>query len=135
MAKKGATTESEQRKLANLKPFKKGESGNPKGRPVGSRNVSTVLKEILGQIAPDVIKNTKFVKEFCKINKSVTNADAVAARILYEALVAGESWAIKELMERTEGKATQGVELSGPDGGAMEVMLVIPKANDADTDS
>lgn len=30
----------------NLKPFEPGQSGNPKGRPVGSRNRSTVLREL-----------------------------------------------------------------------------------------
>lgn len=32
----------------NLIKFKKGESGNPKGRPVGSKNRSTIAKKWLG---------------------------------------------------------------------------------------
>lgn len=31
----------------NLIPFKKGESGNPSGRPKGRRNTKTILKEFL----------------------------------------------------------------------------------------
>ena len=31
----------------NLKPFKKGEVTNPNGRPKGSRNRSTIVKELL----------------------------------------------------------------------------------------
>ena len=31
----------------NLKPFKKGQSGNPKGRPKGSKNRSTIIKKWL----------------------------------------------------------------------------------------
>lgn len=31
-------TEGKQKSVCNLKPFKKGQSGNPKGRPKGSRN-------------------------------------------------------------------------------------------------
>jgi len=31
----------------NLKHFNKGESGNPNGRPKGSRNRSTIVKELL----------------------------------------------------------------------------------------
>jgi hypothetical protein len=31
----------------NLIPFKKGQSGNPKGRPVGSKNRSTIAKKWL----------------------------------------------------------------------------------------
>jgi hypothetical protein len=32
---------------ANLKPFKKGQSGNPKGRPKGSRDYKTLIDEAL----------------------------------------------------------------------------------------
>jgi len=31
----------------HLNQFKEGESGNPNGRPKGSRNLSTILKEML----------------------------------------------------------------------------------------
>ena len=31
-------------KLDNLKPYKKGESGNPKGYPIGKKNRSTVAR-------------------------------------------------------------------------------------------
>ena len=34
-------------KLDNLKPFEEGKSGNPNGRPKGSRNRSTIVKELL----------------------------------------------------------------------------------------
>jgi hypothetical protein len=34
----------------NLKPFSKGQSGNPNGRPVGSLNAKTILQKYLGII-------------------------------------------------------------------------------------
>ena len=34
-------------KLDNLKPFEQGESGNPNGRPKGSRNRSTIARQWL----------------------------------------------------------------------------------------
>ncbi|MER0170362.1 MAG: hypothetical protein DU489_07110 [Nitrosomonas sp.] len=37
--------------IANLKPFKKGQSGNPKGRPVGARDRRTVIWEAMKRIA------------------------------------------------------------------------------------
>lgn len=37
--------------IANLKPFKKGQSGNPAGRPVGARDRRTVIWEALKRIA------------------------------------------------------------------------------------
>src|SRR6478672_3641852 len=33
-----SVTDSTEKKLRNLKPFKQGQSGNPKGRPKGARN-------------------------------------------------------------------------------------------------
>lgn len=33
--------------IRNLKPFKKGQSGNPKGRPVGRRNFETIFMTAL----------------------------------------------------------------------------------------
>lgn len=108
----------------NLKPFKPGQSGNPKGKPKGAKNVSTILREMLQNLAPDLVVDKDFIKQFCKTlkgkaRKQITNADAQAARILYEALVNGEQWAIKELLDRTEGKARQTVELGGADGGPI----------------
>jgi hypothetical protein len=117
MSKRDAKTGNEQGKVGKGKPpvetrFKTGVSGNPNGRPIGSRNVSTILKEMLDQIAPDSIIDSKFVKEFCKLNKQATNAHATAARILYEGIVKGESWALKEISDRTEGKPNQKVEIT-----------------------
>jgi hypothetical protein len=109
-------------------PFQEGKSGNKekvfssenqpanRGRKKGSRNVSTILREMLEKIAPDEVINTKFVKEFCKGKKRVTISDAIAARLINEGLIKGESWAIKELMDRTEGRATERHELTGKNG-------------------
>jgi hypothetical protein len=112
-------------KPENVEPhkFKPGQSGNPAGKPKGAKRVSTVLKELLEKLAPGAVVDAKFVAEFCKGRKRVTNADAAAARLLYEALVKGEPWAMKELIDRTEGKATQPVELGGAEGGPLKVLV------------
>jgi hypothetical protein len=39
--------EMNQNKYPNLKPWKAGQSGNPAGRKVGSKNVSTIIRELL----------------------------------------------------------------------------------------
>lgn len=96
-------------KLGNR--FKPGESGNPAGKPPGAKRVSTVLREMMERVAPREIKNTEFVKEFCKGRKKVTIADALAARLLTAALIEGESWAVREILDRLEGKAPQSIDI------------------------
>ncbi len=39
----------------NLKPWKKGQSGNPTGRKPGSKNVSTIVRKLLEQNAVEEI--------------------------------------------------------------------------------
>jgi|GEM_PF-1549011 len=91
--------------------FAPGESGNPNGRPAGSKNLSTILREMLQQIAPEAVIDARFVKEFCKGKKQITVADALAARLLMAAIVEGEGWAIREIGDRTEGKPAQKIDL------------------------
>lgn len=97
---------------ANLKSYQKGQSGNPGGRPRGSRNVSSVLATLLAEIAPDIVVDASFVRDISKGLKKATIADAAAARLVYEAVVNGQSWALREVLDRTEGRATQAIEIS-----------------------
>ena len=46
---------------------------------------------------------------------------ALAKKVVQLAAVKGEVAAIKEVTDRMEGRAMQAVELSGPDGGAVEI--------------
>jgi hypothetical protein len=109
-------------KVENLKPFKKGQSGNPSGRPKGSKNISTILTEMLRKIFPEaeidlgLVDNALLSQIVGK--RKLTNADAIAARMIFEALK-GEAWAAKELLDRTEGKVTEKHEHSNPDGTAL----------------
>ncbi len=87
----------------NLKPFPKGVSGNPAGRPKGVKNISHYLKKISKKRieVKDPITKKLMKKEI---------AEAVALKIIQLAL-AGELYAIREMLDRTEGKAIQKQEL------------------------
>jgi Family of unknown function (DUF5681) len=60
--------------------FKKGQSGNPKGRPKGSTNFLTILEQELGQ---SVVVNENGKK------KSITRLQAMVKRMVAGALQGG----------------------------------------------
>lgn len=49
----------------------------------------------------------------------------MAAEKLLDLAASGESWAVRELGDRLDGKPTQQTELSGPNGGAIETVSKI----------
>lgn len=102
------TTESseakKQKRLANLKPWKPGQSGNPSGRP--KRNpISDALREIMEEIDPRTKK--------------------LIARRLADALVkkalAGDVKAAALIGDRVEGKVP--IRVAGHDGGPIKTEL------------
>jgi hypothetical protein len=95
--------------------FKKGQSGNPKGRPRGSRSVATILHKILGEKVS--------VREGDKV-WLISNMEAVVRRLTMKA-IKGEQNAIKtvlalaketdQLEDRPESRSIT-VEFVSPDG-------------------
>lgn len=93
--------------------FKPGNRANPGGRPKG-RSITALLNKILDEKVPGSDK---------------TIGEMVARQLIRQAM-GGKNDAIKELLDRTEGKATQKVEgeLTGditvrfhhPDGSVVE---------------
>jgi hypothetical protein len=79
----------------NLKPFPKGLSGNPGGRPKKTP-LSDACRELLNKPATDDPAGR-------------TNAELIAERLVAKA-VAGDIRAAQELADRAEGKARQSIE-------------------------
>ena len=78
---------------ADLIPFKKGQSGNPKGRPKGSKNRSTIIKEILSLMVKKVDTDGKAEwqsKEYLMVealvNKAIDKGDVNAFNAIYNNL-------------------------------------------------
>lgn len=96
-------------KIENLTPhqFKPGESGNPKGRPKG-KSLTTILSNMLDSKIE--IKNPLTNKK-----ERVSIAEGLAIKLIYNGLSKGKNniQAIKEIMDRTEGKALQNIVLEG----------------------
>jgi hypothetical protein len=102
------------KRLKNLKPFKKGQSGNLKGRPKGSKNLSKVLKECgnteVSGIDP-ILK--KKVKKTCNEWLCIK---------LYATGMKGNVQAAKLIFERQEGKVAENMNIKINDSAQMEAI-------------
>jgi len=79
--------------------WKKGESGNPKGRVTGSGGREKLISDRLRVHLKRPWKGRDDKEE-------MTNADRIA-EVLIEAATNGEPWAISQVFDRIEGKPTQ----------------------------
>jgi len=86
----------------NLIPFKKGQSGNPGGRKSGSKNRSTIVKDIFNSISvldtfkfddlkakfPHIENNMpiEYLMTLIQVNKAIFNADTKAYKVLMDSL-------------------------------------------------
>ena len=94
------------------RPFKKGKSGNPGGRP----KMIGPLRELARQHAPAAIK---------ELARLATKAKSETARVV----------AIRELLDRGYGKPTQfvgGDENAGPINNHIRVSFVKPDGTETD---
>jgi hypothetical protein len=72
-------------KNSNLKPWKPGQSGNPTGRKVGSKNISTIVRELLEQDADERLLVSSHIADLTR-GKPTCNAQAIALAMLKKAL-------------------------------------------------
>jgi hypothetical protein len=85
--------------------FKKGQSGNPKGRPKKLPHLEELLADILGED-----------------KEGITAAEAIL-RALRAKATKGDIRAAEVLLERAYGKAKQGIELSGTNEGPIQIII------------
>ena len=98
--------------------FLPGVSGNPAGKPPGTKHLTTKLFEYLQKVAKD--KNGDPDPE------QKTYADKLIERILVETVGKGNSSLIQMIYERIDGKPDQGINLnmSGELKTGDDVMLI-----------
>lgn len=107
------------RKPPKGRPFEKGKSGNPAGRPVGALGRATHLRRYLE--ATFVDKDGKVRQQpFDLEGPPLTVAEAVDAALVARAL-AGDTTAIKEIKDTMHGKIKEVHEIVPPDVTESEV--------------
>lgn len=89
-------------KLKNLKPFEKGESGNPAGRPKGSKNRSTIARRWL-----EVNQNLK--NPLTGESETMSQEDLMTLALIKKARE-GDVSAYKALMDSGYGAPLQQIE-------------------------
>ena len=89
-------------KLENLKPFEKGESGNPNGRPKGAKNRSTIAKYWLEV-------NQKLKNPLTNQEETMSQEDLMTLALIKKARE-GDVTAYKALMDSGYGAPLQQVE-------------------------
>jgi hypothetical protein len=89
-------------KLDNLKPFEAGESGNPAGRPKGSRNRSTIAKHWLEV-------NQSLKNPLTGIEETMSQEDLMTLALIKKARE-GDVNAYKALMDSGYGSPIQQID-------------------------
>jgi len=88
------------KKHKNLKPWKPGQSGNPAGRKPGSKNVSTIVRELLEQDVIDGVLGGIPLSQSIK-SKSTTYSQAMVLVMIQKALD-GDVRAVRWLADRED---------------------------------
>ena len=104
----------------NLKSWKPGQSGNPKGRPVGTISLTATIKEVASWPVPkELVANYK--RLFPNLPDNATCVQVLAVRCIIKALdvKTGDIMA-KEIWERLDGKVP--FPISGdPNGSQIQI--------------
>ena len=88
------------KKYPNLNPWKPGQSGNPNGRKPGSKNVSTIVRELLEQDANENLLTRNNIADLAN-GKPTSYAQAIVLAMLRKALE-GNVQAVCWLAEQQE---------------------------------
>jgi hypothetical protein len=98
-SKKSANNQPKPNPVPNNKPFPKGVSGNPNGRPKGLRNRSTIVREWLET-------NYKKVNPITGQNETLQIQDHLVISLIGKALK-GDVQAFRELFDSGHGKVSE----------------------------
>jgi hypothetical protein len=100
----------------NLKSFKKGQSGNPNGRPKGSLNRSTIAKKWLEVLSQEELEDGQV--------KWLSNEEAMTLALIRKARN-GDVNAYKALMDSAYGTAKDTVDINSNEKRSIDFKHLI----------
>jgi|SRR3990167_4584365 len=95
--------EGKKKRLANLRPIKKGEIRNPTGRPSKDRCLTSIIKAMLPEKCGLLDKNGIVIQKTWR---------EILAEATMRLAVKGNSTALKEVWDRIDGKQAQTIDLN-----------------------
>ncbi len=109
-----------EKRMANLRSFEPGKSGNPGGRPRGPGITQFMRRHLMMQVP----KTRRFQAEMDSLGLTgdCTFAEYVARSLIMHA-AKGNATAISEVMDRMEGKIPTPIQHTG-DGGPITLRVI-----------
>ena len=113
MEKSANTVKKAQKRKAPPTAWKKGESGNPAGRPGFGQSWAEVIKKIGDMTPGQAAKHCREIAgSLSPMGDKITMKEAVVMRVYASLLFEPTPGLLNAFMERVEGKVTQPVEVS-----------------------
>lgn len=117
------TEEKKQKATQRMPPietrFKKGQSGNPKGKIAGTKNRATIARKVLemrGALPEEAMKKLKNL--FPDIKNDMTIEELMTIKMVGEAITKGDTQAYKVVMDSGYGSPSQAI--TGDNGGPVQ---------------
>jgi hypothetical protein len=101
-------------------PFRKGTSGNSKGRKPGSVSIKAELQKLL-----DMTLKGEVNPLTAKAEDNMPVGRKIAIKLVTKAATDGDVWAAFRIMEHLDGKPAQDVNLGGQDDNPIQTTFTL----------
>ena len=109
---------------SGLKPFKKGQTGNPKGSSEKQRalgQIGRLTGEALADIGSTLLYGTETALETMLNDPKATVLSKWTAKLIMHSMLEGDAAVYNAVLNRIVGKVKERIEHSGPGGDAIAI--------------